>query len=516
MDRTLWMGDLELDWSEEAIAEFFVNYHVRVSRPFDSRAGRPALYCFVLFDTEEEAMRAYELNGRDIPTTNKRFRLNPRTKKRRRSPTPEHRLTLYPGKKSGQVPTGVPASRILEDFLSRQDIVGVVVNGEISADAEVETTWESLCPILEKSYEGNELLKRSVVYLAALAASIEAPSPFLVVQSDPIVIRVDVEPDRLLSSMRQLVELDVDFEEVSVSSQEVRDQSTPGAKLVNSFNRRCPMTRSRVRISSDQVHEFKALRLLPLVSSSRLLESYDFSFEVLDDALVLRCRSLAPSKCTLEALCCEPASHVDAVYRGPARGSIGAINLAISDPTTVTYAEATLDLRLARLADVLMDEKAVVVSGPTGSGAKYFAERLGTLMRVRGFSRDVTHGSIDGPHKSVWCYCSGVNLDDLNVVGSIIVRQCRCIAGARSPEALDDFFHETPPPPDALIFNAVLPYELHVLKPYLQSLYSVPPPSPKYVTARTLLSYLDHCHVLVKDALPSTSFLRAVIEGNFT
>ena len=82
-EKTLWMGDLAYEWDEAFITHFFDGFgQVKVFRPYDQRADRPALYAFVTFESAEDCARAYEeLNGSGIPETRRRFRLNPRSRR---------------------------------------------------------------------------------------------------------------------------------------------------------------------------------------------------------------------------------------------------------------------------------------------------------------------------------------------------------------------------------------------------------------------------------------------------
>mmetsp|Transcript_10791 Transcript_10791/g.43671 ORF Transcript_10791/g.43671 Transcript_10791/m.43671 type:complete len:1108 (-) Transcript_10791:260-3583(-) len=80
-ERTLWMGDVQPEWTDDVVLGFFGELGVKsISRPWDQRADRPAMYAFVAFETEEDAQRAADLDGRAIPGMgrHRRFRLNPR------------------------------------------------------------------------------------------------------------------------------------------------------------------------------------------------------------------------------------------------------------------------------------------------------------------------------------------------------------------------------------------------------------------------------------------------------
>ncbi|ODQ58242.1 hypothetical protein WICANDRAFT_16902, partial [Wickerhamomyces anomalus NRRL Y-366-8] len=83
--KTLWMGDLD-PWSDEdAIANLWSSLGKRVLvKLIRAKKGTPAAtlntghagYCFIEFETYDDAKSALSLNGSQIPNTNRLFRLN--------------------------------------------------------------------------------------------------------------------------------------------------------------------------------------------------------------------------------------------------------------------------------------------------------------------------------------------------------------------------------------------------------------------------------------------------------
>ncbi|KAG7881783.1 hypothetical protein KL905_000731 [Ogataea polymorpha] len=82
--RTLWMGDIEPWWNEEFITDVWAKTNkrvlVKVIKPRQNALVHQLAhsgYCFVEFETPEDAKEALKLNGTIIPnTTDKLFRLN--------------------------------------------------------------------------------------------------------------------------------------------------------------------------------------------------------------------------------------------------------------------------------------------------------------------------------------------------------------------------------------------------------------------------------------------------------
>jgi len=79
-DETLWMGDLESWMNESFIMNSFNEYGfepINVKLIIDTRANKKQNFCFVKFNTLQEANNAlFKLNGKKIPKTNCFFKLN--------------------------------------------------------------------------------------------------------------------------------------------------------------------------------------------------------------------------------------------------------------------------------------------------------------------------------------------------------------------------------------------------------------------------------------------------------
>ncbi|ANB14380.1 Nam8p [Sugiyamaella lignohabitans] len=75
---TLWMGELEPWYDENAIGKIWQNFgeNVTVKLIRDKYSGVNAGYCFVDFGTPQAAAKALSLNGQPIPNSQRVFRLN--------------------------------------------------------------------------------------------------------------------------------------------------------------------------------------------------------------------------------------------------------------------------------------------------------------------------------------------------------------------------------------------------------------------------------------------------------
>ncbi|KAJ8600857.1 hypothetical protein CTAYLR_008212 [Chrysophaeum taylorii] len=587
-ERTLWMGDLALEWREEEIVGMFKDSVVKVSRPFDQRADRPALYAFIVFETEELARQAYdELNGQALPEPYRgRFRLNPRwvarARKRRRSSSPParrtsgssprrrdppngggaprrfHRLTLWPGPRAGEVPPGVAVGKILDDFsrrwLSEPDdeawaraleesrIVGAMVDGELRSPQDpVDESWERVMPVLSRSLEGYEMLRRSLVFLLALAVSIELPEArFRVAHECPDgSLLCDIEykdPQRLAASVRQLVDLDVSFV--------ARAKKT---------------TRAKVRVGED-VRTFETSNRGLLLDSARGLRGFDFALESAAPYLKLSMRSSKPRTRSSSgiALCAglEPVSFdvpydpgtveaMDAHTQRHGLDRVDAINALLAEDPDLLYqrirvVEACFALQIDNLA-VTCAGKSVVLAGLRGSACGAIAKRLALALAARGDRpREVLAdpGTIRAtgiyyrvdpellrqPNRELLCvWCDPLdqpNLDDLARVSSRDIRDSRvlaasCYAGkqpAADVLARDLLLLRKPPPPCDIVFSTSLPYDLHVLKPFITPhLRNLKPEVPEYFRATQLLATLDQFEPILLENLPPTSILKSIL-----
>eukprot|EP00638_Chattonella_subsalsa_P020612 CAMPEP_0117874170 /NCGR_PEP_ID=MMETSP0950-20121206/12181_1 /TAXON_ID=44440 /ORGANISM="Chattonella subsalsa, Strain CCMP2191" /LENGTH=207 /DNA_ID=CAMNT_0005727407 /DNA_START=78 /DNA_END=698 /DNA_ORIENTATION=- len=77
--KTLWMGDINVDWDERDIEDIFRDCGEKViaKHPMDGNSRQPAKYCFVEFETQERAERFLdEYNGKRIPGSKTFFKLN--------------------------------------------------------------------------------------------------------------------------------------------------------------------------------------------------------------------------------------------------------------------------------------------------------------------------------------------------------------------------------------------------------------------------------------------------------
>lgn len=597
-ERTLWMGDLDPNWTEDFIVDLFDRStygRVTIYRPFDTRANRPALYGFVKFEVDEQARDAYEtLNGQPIPgERGARYRLNPRWHarpsrplppiKRRRSYTPPpdvdrgrrrrreepengghtfHRLTLWPGRRPGEVPVGTAVGRVLDDYLSRWededdegkawrrayddakgDITAAVVDGQILARSEqVDESWRRVMPVLSTSYEGYDVLLRSLLFVAALAVSIELPGRELhVLAADDVTVLVQVsgsiEAVRLESSIRQLVDLDVRLDALRVACEAYPQLGNARG------DHDCLVTRARVRVG-EEVHVFAAPRPWPLVESARSLRRFGFRLEALEDAFMVVTSQRRPQldDCTPAEACALAQSppdedeacsklfaecHLKQRRMSLRHGLDMASALNEASRARLQAADAAFDLLIHRLADDVKG-KTIVLTGPTGSAVAVVAHRLAAVLQVMGEApadvgpapRQLRPKGLYYADKPVGDACvvrceplHGPNVANLLPLSSRDLRDLRCLAAAppsADPATLfNDNLRRPYRGPADFVFSSTVPYETNALKPFVQPrLAQIPTSSPAYFRARQLLTTLDHFLTILPAQLPDTSILK--------
>uniref|UniRef100_A0A914EAF7 tRNA selenocysteine-associated protein 1 n=1 Tax=Acrobeloides nanus TaxID=290746 RepID=A0A914EAF7_9BILA len=88
IEKTLWMGDLNPEWTDEFIKEAFAKFDMKINyvkmvqqneknKTMSGKDGKTATYCFVEFEDEEAARYAMlHINGRSIPNDPDRGRFN--------------------------------------------------------------------------------------------------------------------------------------------------------------------------------------------------------------------------------------------------------------------------------------------------------------------------------------------------------------------------------------------------------------------------------------------------------
>lgn len=79
-ENSLWMGDIAPDIDESKIFQYFQNFNIfptNVKLIKDKKTNTNKNYCFVFFKNIEDTNKALnQLNGKNIPNTNKTFKLN--------------------------------------------------------------------------------------------------------------------------------------------------------------------------------------------------------------------------------------------------------------------------------------------------------------------------------------------------------------------------------------------------------------------------------------------------------
>lgn len=79
-ENSLWMGDIAPDIDESKIFQYFQNFNIfptNVKLIKDKKTNTNKNYCFVFFKNIEDINKALnQLNGKNIPNTNKTFKLN--------------------------------------------------------------------------------------------------------------------------------------------------------------------------------------------------------------------------------------------------------------------------------------------------------------------------------------------------------------------------------------------------------------------------------------------------------
>lgn len=634
-ERTLWMGDLAPEWSEDDIADTFgaTFGRVHVYRPFDSRAAKPAMYAFIRFDCEEHAQVAYDqLNGEPIPGHRGcRFRLNPRWRPRRLGPAPTsapkrrrsyspppdhrrvytrrrhdspppasslsidgevHRLTLWPGRRPGEVPEGSAIGKVLDDYMSRwsrdddgdedewrrayddskREIVAAVVDGETRSRSDIVTdSWRRVAPVLATSLEGYDILLRSVLFIAALAVSIELPGRRLTVMYVPeegdnaALCRVDgrgVDAAGLESSIRQLIDLDIRLRDVDMCVQDTASQFMRDVEWRRDHAARATVAKVRV---GDDVHLFAAPRFEQLVDSTRALRYFNFRLETFDDhslQLVTADRRPRPSDCSTVAFAALSKSSPLPPEEDPtwakhhqrlkciARArdvslrhgltSCAAINKAVSGggslAASLSAADACFELDLLRLAEDIRG-KTILLVAPPGSALPVIARHLAAILHAKGEPPvEVVAEPRQFQHKGLY-YCSTTakgpplvdanelcivrcepfglpNIDDLNRPTARDLRDLRLLAATPTQDDPALVLADAASKPDGslrfdLIFSSALPYEINVLKPFVEArLRGVEPQAPEYFRARRLLHILDSFISIPASYLPDNSILK--------
>lgn len=352
-----------------------------------------------------------------------------------------YRVTLWPGGRPGEVPPGTSIGKVLDEYLRRKfagshsasndedpewrrvyddargEVVAAVVDGKLRARGDVvEESWRRVMPVLGTSFEGYDVLSRSLLFVAALAVSIELPGRRLnVLYNDncattllDIVWKnvpsdedaeggdahsvVVVDHARLETSMRQLIDLDVKLDAANVPIDSLEDQR----HVAWTRNHSCLVTRSRVRVG-DEVHVFVSPRPYPLVESTRALKRFDFGLEMFGKTLKLTTKARKPrpsTDCSVSVACAFSSSssppYDDAVAQSAAKikrlfdGSSAVVNeLMFVNPRRLAAADAALDIDVGQCADQLKG-KTIVLVGPPGSAVALVASRLAAALEARG------------------------------------------------------------------------------------------------------------------------------------
>jgi len=313
-----------------------------------------------------------------------------------------HQVNItYPSGETVGFPFGVKASATVGGFGPlRHPLAAVLVNNELqSLDANIITNC-ALEPVLIDSAQGAFIYRRSLCFVAAIAARELFPDRDLVVgqaigygfyhyfEGGP-ASRDDVTA--LDRKMRELVLRDIPIAKQWWSYDEALDYFGRNGQedtllLLELTN--------EPRIALNECAGFREIHITPLVPSTGVLET----FELLpyDEGFLLR----YPQKETPNEL--PPFEDDPLLYRitDDARkrsnilgvASVGALNRINSPKRMRDYiqvAEALNNKRLAELADQVAAKsdtcKVVMIAGPSSSGKTTTSKKLSIQLRVLGF-----------------------------------------------------------------------------------------------------------------------------------
>jgi uridine kinase len=313
-----------------------------------------------------------------------------------------HQITVrYASGESASYPFGIKASETISGFgpLARP-IAAVLVNNELqSLDTRLMTNC-TIVPVLIDSQPGAYAYRRSLCFLAAIAAREIFPGRSLVVgqaigygfyhyvEGAPMS-RDDIVA--LEARMRELVQRDIPISMQWFSYQDAlqyfkthgQDDTLLLLELMN-----------EPRIALNECAGFRDLHVTPLVPSTGVLSTFELM--PYDEGFLLRYpRKEDPD--TLPAFQDDPLLYKitdDARKRSQILGisNVGALN-RINNPRMIKeyiqVAESLMNKRVAEIADQVAARadavKVVLIAGPSSSGKTTTSKKLSIQLKVLGY-----------------------------------------------------------------------------------------------------------------------------------
>jgi len=313
-----------------------------------------------------------------------------------------HQVTIrYPSGASLSYPSGIKVSETIGGFgpLARP-LAAVLVNNELqSLDAHVLTNC-AMEPVLIDSAQGAFSYRRSLCFLAAIAARDLFPRRDLVVGQaigygfyhrfeDGPMSEADIAA--LEARMRELVEMDIPIamqwwsyeDAIAYFKANGQEDTLLLLELTN-----------EPRIALNECSGFRDLHITPLVPSTGVLKT--FGLMPYDQGFLLRYpRKENPDDIPpfeddpLLYEITDEAKRRSAVLGVSSVGALNRINAPKRIKDYVTVAESLMTKNVAELADQVAAKrdtvKVVLIAGPSSSGKTTTSKKLSIQLRVLGF-----------------------------------------------------------------------------------------------------------------------------------
>ncbi len=313
-----------------------------------------------------------------------------------------HQVTIrYPSGKSLSFPSGIKVSEATAGFgAMSQPLAAVLVNNELqSLEAHVLTNC-TMEPVLIDSAQGAFAYRRSLCFLAAIAARELFPHRDLVVgqaigygfyhrfEDGPIT---ETEIRALDAKMRDLVAMDIPIalqwwsyeDAIAYFTKNDQEDTLLLLELTN-----------EPRIALNECAGFRDLHVTPLVPSTGVLQTFELLHY--DEGFLLRYpRKETPTE--IPEFVDDPLLYKitdDARKRSAILGvsSVGALN-RINAPKRIkdyiVIAESLMNKRVAEIADQVAARRdsvrVVLIAGPSSSGKTTTSKKLSIQLRVLGF-----------------------------------------------------------------------------------------------------------------------------------
>jgi len=313
-----------------------------------------------------------------------------------------HQVTIrYPSGKSLSFPSGIKVSEATAGFgAMAQPLAAVLVNNELqSLEAHVLTNC-TMEPVLIDSAQGAFAYRRSLCFLAAIAARELFPQRDLVVgqaigygfyhRFEDCAI-TDAEIKALDTKMRDLVAMDIPIalqwwsyeDAIAYFTKNDQEDTLLLLELTN-----------EPRIALNECAGFRDLHVTPLVPSTGVLQTFELAHY--DEGFLLRYpRKETPTE--IPEFVDDPLLYKitdDARKRSAILGvsSVGALN-RINAPKKIkdyiVIAESLMNKRVAEIADQVAARRdsvrVVLIAGPSSSGKTTTSKKLSIQLRVLGF-----------------------------------------------------------------------------------------------------------------------------------